>query len=116
MIKSSLLAVGVAALLVGLSNTGYSQFYGYGTPGVVVSTYRAPVYGVPVYRAPIYRAPVYAAPVYRAPVQVYRAPVYRYPVAPVARSGISIGIGIGGPVYGRGYGYPGYGIGPRTYW
>lgn len=93
----------LAGAWVALASFGRdAQAQCYGTPAVVSTTYRVSGY-----------RPAYAVPVYRAPVTVYRAPVYRAPVAPVYRSGVSIGVGIGGPsYYGRGFGYPGYGFGP----
>jgi hypothetical protein len=60
-------------------------------------------YGRPAYGYNRGYAPVVAyRPVYRAPVQVYRAPIYGY------GPHISVGVGIGGPGFGPGFGGYGY--------
>jgi hypothetical protein len=106
-------AVAWASLLV-MGQRANAQYGVYSRSGVVITPGYRTVYRAPVYRAPVYRAPIYSVPTYRVPVQVYRPPVYRYAPAPITR-GISIGIGLGAPVYGRSYGYgygPGFGYGP----
>jgi hypothetical protein len=121
MVRKSLLTAGFALMTCMLAGEASAHGYRYARPVVVarpaivarpivvarpavVPVYRAPVYAVPVYQpVPVYRPPVYGPPVYRPPVYGFGVPNYGYG----PRGGVSINIGVGGPVYRSGYGrYP----------
>ena len=111
MVRKSLFAAGIALVSCVFASEASAHGYRYARPIVVA---RPAVVARPVVVArpafvPVYRAPIYSVPVYQ-PVPVYRPPVYGYGVPAYGygpRSGVSINIGVGGPVYRSGFGrYP----------